>query len=601
MPRQERQVRPRSLVAAAKSYNVKRGRSKAGDSKRPGEEWQRAAWEFFDLIPEYHQACAVTGALLSRASLIVVERGEDVGGRATWAPTSNPYARAALDQLYGGPEGQSEMLRQFGLHFSVCGEGWLMGPDNSAAADADDWQVAAATEISRTGGNWKVNGKTVDDLGVVIRTWKAHPKDRSKADSPTRAILPTLSELLQLRKRIAAQIDSRLAGAGVLLLPSETEFPAGPTRQLNDGDPLSVRDSVQAGDAQGLADLLLDVAQEAIQNPESASAMIPIIATAPGEYIDKAQLLTFWSELDKTAPKLRQELREEIARGMDIPVEVLLGGAGSNHWNMWLSDENSIKIHAEPLLKILTTSLTTEYLRKGLEGLVDDPKRFAIHADTSQMRMRPNRSKEAIELHDRLILSSAATARENGFDEADLMSEDERAIALMLKTASGSTTPELVEAALRKAGLDLNIRVSDARPPVEARPTPSLEEHPTRELPQRPDAAAAHLLALTLVAEQIVDRALQRAGNRIKTKVGVRDSPFSANRLYLGVQLTAGDMDDVLQDAWGSCHEFDYGVEPAVLARTLDMYTRSVMRAQREPSRAGLSAVLKLMLTQDSA
>lgn len=599
MPRQERQVRPRSLVAAAKSYSLKRGRTRAGDSKRPGEEWQRAAWDFFDMIPEYHQACVITGALLSRASLIVVERKEDVGGRPSWIPTDNPYARAALEQLYGGPEGQSEMLRQFGLHFSVAGEGWLMGPANSDTADAEDWQVAAATEITRTGGDWKVNGKAVENLGMVKRIWKAHPKDHSKADSPTRAILPSLSELLQLRKRIAAQIDSRLTGAGILLLPSETEFPAGPTRQLNDGDPAVVRDSIQAGDAQGLADLLLDVAQEAIQNPESASAAIPIIATAPGEYIDKAQLLTFWSELDKTAPKLRQELREEIARGMDIPIEVLLGGAGSNHWNMWLSDENSIKIHAEPLLKVITSSLTTEYLRTGLEGLVPDPKKYAIHADTSQMRMRPNRSKEALELYDRLILSPAAAARENGFDESDVMTDEERQIALMLKVASGSTTPELVEAALREAGVDLDVQVLDRRAPAEARPTPSLQEHPVRALPQRPDAAAAHLLALTLVAEQMVDRALQRAGNRIKTKMGIRDSPFSANRLYLAVQLDAGDLDNVLQDAWSSCEMFDYGVDGALLARTLDLYTRSVMHAQREPSRAGLAAVLKFMLDRE--
>ena len=65
MPRQERQVR-RSLVAAARTYSpTKRSRkARAGDSKRPGEEWQRASWDFFDLIPEYHQGCAITGALL---------------------------------------------------------------------------------------------------------------------------------------------------------------------------------------------------------------------------------------------------------------------------------------------------------------------------------------------------------------------------------------------------------------------------------------------------------------------------------------------------------------------------------------------------------
>lgn len=598
MPRQERQVQPRSLVAAARTYSpLKRSRKpRAGDSKRPGEEWQRASWNFYDSIPEYHQGCAITGALLSRARLFAAEKKDGV-----WVPTENPLALAAMAELYGGEEGQSDMLRDLGVHFSVAGEGWLIGPSGDPTADTDDWQIAAATELGRTGKVWKVNGEELDQNTLVMRLWKPHPKDKRKADAPTRAILGTLSEMLQLNKRIAAQIDSRLAGAGFLLLPSETEFPAGPTRQTNAGDPPTTRDSVQAGDAQGLADMFLETAQEAIRDPESAAAMIPLIGTTPGEFIDKARLITFWSELDKAAPKLRQELRETIARGLDIPPEVLLGTSGSNHWNAWLSDENSVKVHAEPLLKLITRSLTTEYLRAALDGLVEDPKQFSIQADTSQMRLRPNRSKEAVELHDRLILSAEATARENGFVESDLMTDRERQIALMLKVASGSTTPELVEAALRKAGVDLQVRVADRRDPAEARPTPSLLDHPTRELPQEPSAAAAQLIGLTMACEQMVDRALQRAGNRIKTKMGLRDSPFGANRLYMAIQLSAGDLDDVLQDAWGGCHEFDYGVNPHLLEKTLDTYARSVMRAQREPSRAGLSAILKLMLDTSAA
>lgn len=596
MPRQERQVRPGSLVAAAKSFSTGRRREKAGDSKRPGEEWQRRAWEFYDLIPEYHQGCAVTGALLSRARLIVVERDGDA-----WKPTTNAYARAALEELYGGPEGQTEMLREAGLHFSVAGEGWMIGPRDARNADSGDWQIAAATEVSRTGGNWKVNGKEVD-AGLVIRLWKPHPKDKSKADAPTRPILPVLSELNQLGKRVAAQIDSRLTGAGILLLPSETDFPATPTRDTGgEGLPGIPHDAVQGSDAQGLADLLYDVGQYAIAHPESAEAMMPIIATAPGEHIGQAKLLTFWSELDKVAPKLRAELIGRIALGLDIPPEILLGNSGSNHWNAWLSDENSVKVHAEPLLKLITSSLTTEYLRKALAPFVDDPRKFAIHADTSQMRLRPNRSKEALELHDRLILSNEAVLRENGFELGDLMSDEERQIALIRKVASGSTTPELVEAALREAGVDLDVQISDLRAPAEARPTPSLQEHPVRELPRRSDAASVQLVALTLVAEQILDRALQRAGNRMKTKLGLRNSPFSANRLYMAAQLSPGDLDDALQDAWGSCHEFDYGVNPIALEKALDTYARSIMRAQREPSRAGLSAILKMMLDVSAA
>src|SRR5690606_41644177 len=117
MPRQERQIRTGSLVAAARSYNTtKRTKAKAGDSKRPGEQWQRAAWDFFDTIPEYHQGCAITGALVSRARLVVMERDAE----GNWQPTKNRYALEALDELFGGPQGQVEMLRQLGIPFSVA-------------------------------------------------------------------------------------------------------------------------------------------------------------------------------------------------------------------------------------------------------------------------------------------------------------------------------------------------------------------------------------------------------------------------------------------------------------------------------------------------
>ncbi|MGO1566455.1 MAG: hypothetical protein ACTHXC_00395 [Brachybacterium sp.] len=589
MPRRERQQKPRAIVAAAKDYSS--GRSKANSPQRgtPGEDWQHAGWDFFDLIPEYHQGCAITGALLSRASLVVMERDDD----GTWNPTQNASAKAALDELGGGEEGHSEMLRQLGIHLSVAGEGWLVNT-NTNESDPDNWLVVASTELRRNGNQWKVGSTTLSGEPLVIRIWKRHPRDPQRSDAPTRAILPVLSELNQLTKRIAAQIDSRLAGAGLLLVPSETTFPATPKSVENPGDPAQTADSVEAGDAQGLADLLFDTAQRAVENPESAAAMLPIIGEAPGEYIGNIKHLTFWSELDRTAPKLREELIRRIALGLDMPPEVLLGNSGSNHWNAWLSDENSVKVHAEPLLKVLTSSLTTGYLRPSIEGEVEDPKRFAIVADTSQMRLRPNRSKESIELNEHLLLSDEAVLRENGFTDTDKMPEEDLRRALLRKVASGSTTPELVEAALRKEGVDLGVRVTDNRGPAEARPTPSIADHPTRELPTEQDATSKSEV-LTFVSEQIIDRALQRAGNRIKSKMGLKDPETPANRLYLQVALSNGDINDILKDAWSGCQEFDYGVDPSRLARVLDVYTRSLIASKRRPTREGIAKALRLL------
>lgn len=590
MPRRERQVQGRSIVAAGRSFS---GRAAKRESKsiRPGEEWQRAAYTFYDTVPEYHQGCAVIGALLSRARLVVLEDGK---------PAKNPVAIAALEELFGGPDGQSEMLRQYGVHFTIAGEGWLMGPGDAVdeAGDPQNWVVAAPTQVSRTNGEWRVAGKRLKGKPVAKRIWIPHPELPNKADADSRSALTALSQIVQIDKRTSAQIDSRLAGNGLLLLPSETSFPARPTRAINPGDPPTHRDGVEAGDAQGLADLIYENALEAIEDPASAAAMLPLIGEAEGEHINQVKHLTWFSELDKMAPKMREEKILSVARSLRLPPEVLLGSAGSNHWNAWLSDESSVKIHGEPLLKILTTSLTSVWLWEALEGEVDgDFRRFTIAADTSQMRLRPNRSKEATEMYDRGELSAAAMRRENGFDEADAPTEAERRRQLLFNVARGSTTPEIVEAALRKEGVDLELLEVHTREPVERRPDPSLLEHPRRGIPER--EAAAIEPGLVWACEQIVDRALQRAGNRIKAKFNVKEPPTRAARLYLHFPFVAEDLDDLLKDAWDSCSLDDYGVDAVKLARALDYYTRMLMMSRREPSRDSIGRALALLLTQN--
>lgn len=593
MPRRERVARTQSVVASGMRYQSKRPEDPEEKRARGGEDWQRAGWDFYDLIGEYRQAPAIKGALLSRAKITVLEDG---------APTTNPVALAALAELCGGPEGQAEMLRQWGIHSSVAGEFFIISPKPQQVMQPDEWIYAAATEVSSATGKWKVEGTELQGPGrMVVRVWAPHPRRRKKADAPTRAALPVLSEILQLRKRIAAQIDSRLSGGGVWFLPSETEFPSQPVRQLNVGDPAVTRDALQPGTAQGLADMLVEQGLVAIQDQASPEAMFPLIATVPGEHLkDIKDPITFWSELDKAAPRIRGELMESLARSMDVPPEVLLGASGSNHWNAWLSDENNVKIHGEPLLKILINALTTKYLRIALEGAVPDVTKFSFGVDTSQMRLRPNRSKEALELNDRMILSDEATLRENGFIETDMMDDDQLRRALLRKMASGSATPELVALANRLLGVEIP-EITDHRELTEARPAPSLLEHPTRELPESALPSAAELQGLVFACEQIVDRVLQRAGNRQKTLMNLREPAAPANRLYTVVQPSYGQLDDLLKDAWAPLDEFDYGVDRAALRRALDLYTRSLLTTGREPSRAGIAASLKLMLNRSAA
>ena len=74
--------------------------------------------------------------MLSKATLYV--EGPD-GDRVTEGPAFD-----ALEALFGGPEGHSEMLRLFGLSLTVSGDCYLIGISSDDEDEEDDWQIVPA-------------------------------------------------------------------------------------------------------------------------------------------------------------------------------------------------------------------------------------------------------------------------------------------------------------------------------------------------------------------------------------------------------------------------------------------------------------------------
>lgn len=576
--RSETLSRPENVAVYAAAKNFTIGKARKGipvtSQTSTGEEWQDTAWDFYDTIGEYRYAVDWVGNLLSRARLHVVENGET---------TTNQLALDVMTSLFGGPDGQAEMLRSLGIHYTVAGEGYVVGVDQK---DEDEWFVIASTEIKRDGsGNFAVKGlnlEITDGGALVVRLWRAHPRKPWKANSPSRAVLPILSELEKLTMHVAAQLDSRLAGAGLLLVPSEMTFPQMPTSRPDGAETTS---GPAPTGAQGFIDMLIDVMSTAIGNRADASAYVPIVLQIAGEYLEKVQHLKFWSELDEQAIELRKEAIGRLALGMDMPPEVLTGTADVNHWGAWQIDEASIKSHSEPLLKAITSALTEGYLRPVLEaeGMSREAAQaFSIAADTSQLRMRPNRSKEAIELYEHGELKAETMRRENGFDENDAPDDTERREWLIRKVASGSATPEMVTEALRLLGIAIVTEPeSETR---EARPDPSLLEHPNEGMPEE-DVPADVVAA----SEVMVHWALQRAGNRLKARLGPRAKELSApaHELYLRMPtLKPDEVTALLEDAWACPVSPELAVDPERLIQTLDQYTATLLSLRKPHDRA---------------
>lgn len=551
---------PNGLIAAATRLTGRKG----GSFKKPprAPAWYQQAWNYFDTIGEYRYAVTWVGNLLSRATLEVWEDGK---------LTTNADALGAGAALFGGADGQREMLRQLGTHLTVPGDCYIVGED--MGEEPDKWSVVSATRITKVGGSetepgtWKVGNKELEDP-LVIRLWRPHPQNQDKADSPSRAVLPILGEIDRLTKYVNAQVSSRLTGAGVLALPSEITF--GSVRGLAENGTDTV---VSNSGIDAFLRELLETIAAATADPEDSSARAPIILQGPGEYLDKIKHITFWSELDAQAKELRDENIRRLALGMDMPPEILTGTGDMNHWNSWQVEEASIKAHTEPLLQIITTDLSEKYLRPYLEseaggGLSkEDARRFSFHADTARIRLRPNRSKEAIELYEHGELSAVAMLRENGFDPADAMTDEERTKWLTKKVAGGSTTPELVAWALNILGVPIPasaVQVQEAVP-TEAPSDPSMLEHPTRDIPEDDGIQAAAV---------VVHRALERAGSRLKSKYKTALVPgadtVANEHVYRYARIETEWEDDLLVGAWDCVQSLGVKVSPV----DLDSYAR---------------------------
>lgn len=606
-----------SLVASAArirgGFNMGTLRSSSSD------HWHMEVWEHYREVGEFRYACDWIGAQLSKALIFATKETVDGVQQIT-----EGSALEYISDLFGNADGRAEMFRLIGIHMSVTGECYIVGyPDPDPFGDGGDkWEVAASTKCVRPAtdaDSWKVNDVTLSEVAnddvMTIRIWRPDPLEPQLSISPARAIRSTLRELRKLSQHVSAQVDSRLAGAGILLMPSGMGLP---TPVTEDGESPAVQ---KANSADELMHILMQAMAKSIQNRNDASALVPIVVTASAEDIAAVKHLTFWSDLDAHAIELRKEAIGRLALGMDMPPEVLQGAADANHWSAWQADESAIKSHTEPLLKIITTALGTHYLRPLLS---DDPAyagerlaSYSIGADTSEMRLRPNRSKEALELYNLGELSGVALRRETGFDENDAMGSEELARWLTQKVAAGSTTPEMVEAALKELGVVLTVVHDTQAPetiretiqgpaPTEARPAPSLKDHPENSIPDQtksndrkqardegrvPSADIARKASLLAASEQLVFRALERAGNRLKQKMGGLKVNCSAAELYM---FASGDPEFLLDDAWGGVPLIAKraGLIPEVLAADLAEYTTGLLETRQPHTYEALEAFI---------
>lgn len=419
-----------SLIASASRVSSRTKRNRQSSTSTVSE-WQEDAWAMYDTVAELRYLATTLSRQQSMARFSVMYQ-DPAAPDEDPTPSEDPRISRLLNVISGHSSIFPQMIERIAVNLFVAGEAWLVGlPPEASTSTAKElpmetleWRVFSNSEIVE-----KVNAETVqvtlseDDIRefhidsiYAIRIWQPHPRRSWEATSPCRSALPVLQQIVGLTMHTSAQIDSRLAGAGMMIVPKSAHDAIQADSDLDDPN-----------DDQLLTDLI-EVMQTSIQDRSSAAALVPILVTVPDEVTDKFKHITFDKPLDAAASDMMDQALRRFAIGQDAPPELLLGTSATNHWGAWIVREETVRSHVAPVVGLICDALTREFLWPILEDKGMEPEealRYSVGYSIDHLIIRPQAGDDAKELYDRGALSAETLRRELGFDEADAPTDEE--------------------------------------------------------------------------------------------------------------------------------------------------------------------------------
>lgn len=434
-------TRPTPVVGAGARVNLHN--PSLVHTKHP--EWQTAAWDYRDSVPELRFAGEFIANSLGRLRMFVAEdrpRGEEpipladpatvpaqVAATQRVDDGTRAAAIAAFDRLNLGSRGNS-LLGRLGENLEFAAECYLLGEIDE---DGDEeWTIRSVSEIQVTQGGARLiepqSGSASRDLNPdatdLLRLWTAHPRYMEWPDSPIAALLGTLEAMTLLEKRGRAHDRSRISSGKGLYVPDELSL-ARPGQA-----PVSAEIDGAAGDddeSDPFMEALTTLMTAPIGDESDPSAVVPLIIRGPAMAGDKPMadvLRTF--DLHGEDPQKLDERYESavlrLARGLNLPPERMKGLGNTTHWNANTITVDEVKTHIEPRAERMCDALTAAYLRPALKAMGVPPeqrRRVCLWFDASELVQNPNPEERAGKAHDAGIISDAAYRRELGFTDND--------------------------------------------------------------------------------------------------------------------------------------------------------------------------------------
>lgn len=543
------------------------------------EAWQSDAWYYYDAIGELRAPINWISNAVSQASPFAAETDPETG--LVTEATDDATVQRVAAQLLGGASKRSQLQYLLAVCWQVPGEAFIVIRPRGAGLP-DEWLVLAGDRVTAKGDSWSYLDPTTMlqvQLGArdrLIRVWSPHPRDQALADTAVRPALPILREIERASMNIAARLDSRLAGNGILAIPQEANFP-------------TAEGQTQAA---SFSSYLMEAMEASLSNPGSAGAQVPIVVELPSELISsfKDGHLDLSTDFDASIVDLRTDAIKRLNATLDMPNETAAGStSGMNHWGAWQVEETTYKIYIEPLLQRIGDALTEYWFRPALRAMnVTEPERYVIDWDTSEIIARPDQSDTLNKLYDLDLISDDYMRAQYAVPDDAIPSAQElterRAWQVVQADPTYASQPDYAEllglpaAEPREDATSTSVSVRDTvDEPVN-----------DRALPAAPEQAPSDV-ALAAAASFVVFDALSRAGGRLLTRE--HRGQFGHVRkqdLYLSIPYDPADVPRLLEGSFQNTEGLAeaFGIDPVKFTHLLRGYVedRLQRRAPHDPA-----------------
>lgn len=411
----------------------------AEELRRVAQPWQLEALGYRHRLGEIRYASDFYARPLRRLRFYAGEIQPD--GKIV--ETDNERVKEVASRIRDPGGGTQGLTTQYGRLMFCTGEALLTNQPEHTVEETmvpEGWEMLSTAELrgdmsGKTflrfpAGGQSSMGEPLPEGSRVYRIWQRDAMYSALADAPMRAVLDLCEELAILTLVIRARSISRLAGNGILFIPNEITLP-GPRPVVGAENP---------AEDPFLTELIKAILAP-IEDQGSAGSVSPLLVRGPADAGDKIKHIKL-RDTDEAFPEnaLREQTIARLGIGLDMPMEILTGTGGINHWGSWQIERDAWR-HAEPVARQYVDDVTAAYFRPTLiaEG-ISDPERYVYAFDASEILTNPDRGDDAKD-----ALASGAIGYE-AYREAmgwpdEAAPKDEAEIEMMLRFLGKTAEP----------------------------------------------------------------------------------------------------------------------------------------------------------------